>query len=462
MLPLLALIICLIFVLWLLLLDHKQNPSASLALWVPTIWMILIAGRPLDSWFGVGTADIEPGSTLERVVFSTFLFLALIILVRRHFNWYGVIKKNIWLILLLCYMFFSIIWSDVPYISLKRWIKELVAVVMAFVILSEADPRKAAQNVLRRSIYVLIPFSLLLINFFPDYGIYGDLRGESNLDLFSWIGVTSHKNALGRICFISVLFLTWSLVWRRQSRHELFPRYQMQIDMLVLGMALFIMKGPGILKTFSANAIVTLIVGLATFFGLLGMKKFKRSIGLNTLRAIITACIVFGVTTVFAGGLIVGGEFTSILNRKETLTGRDIMWAQFTRDAMMEPIIGHGIGGFWTDAVVNHYKYYSAHNGYLDVILNYGFVGLLFFSMFLLSYCRKAYKELSCDFYWGSFLISLLIMTLIYDIAESSLESFTNQLTAILVILSVSSVATPNGLNGHNNSSLIRESSDAT
>ena len=105
----------------------------------------------------------------------------------------------------------------------------------------------------------------------------------------------------------------------------------------------------------SVASIVTLVVGLLIFFGFLLMKKFKRVIGVNSLRILIVACIVLGTTSVFVGGLAVGGSVTATIGREETLTGRSKIWAKFVPEALKEPFIGHGIGGFWTDEIVEQY-----------------------------------------------------------------------------------------------------------
>ena len=83
----------------------------------------------------------------------------------------------------------------------------------------------------------------------------------------------------------------------------------------------------------------------------------------------------------------------------------------------------------------------EAHSGYLDVILNLGFVGILLVSCYLLSSCRKAHKELYHDFDWAVLWISFLIMVVVHNITETSIISFTSQLTAVLLFLTVSSVA---------------------
>jgi len=83
MLPILALLICTIFVLFMLRLERKQAPEVSLALWVPTIWILLIASKPLGVWFEAG-GDMESGSPLDRIIFLVILFLGLMILATRR------------------------------------------------------------------------------------------------------------------------------------------------------------------------------------------------------------------------------------------------------------------------------------------------------------------------------------------------------------------------------------------
>ena len=122
-------------------------------------------------------------------------------------------KCNRWLVLLISYMLVSILWSDIPFVAFKRWVREFTAVIMALLVLSEPAPRQALESVLRRTVYVLIPFSVLLIKYFPDLGvIYSRWTGE-----IQWIGVTLQKNGLGRLCLISAFFLVWTLTRRWQG-----------------------------------------------------------------------------------------------------------------------------------------------------------------------------------------------------------------------------------------------------
>ncbi len=112
------------------------------------------------------------------------------------------------LVALLAYMCVSTLWSDITLIALKRWGREWVVIVMAMVIMSEANPRQALAALLRRCAYVLIPFSLVLIKYYPEFGRrYARWSGVE-----MWTGVTGQKNELGRLCMISIFFLFCALV----------------------------------------------------------------------------------------------------------------------------------------------------------------------------------------------------------------------------------------------------------
>lgn len=430
--PKLALLLCTTFVLYLLRLDRKKAPEVSYVLWIPTIWMLSVASKPLSNWFLTPGLTRESGSPVDRLFLTGLLGIGLYILARRKFNWSSAIKENIWLILLLAYMFVSIFWSNIPFISFKRWTRELIAVVMAFLLLTEPSPRKAFESLIRRSIYILIPFSLLLIRYFPEYGRHYDRWSGGQ----TWIGVTNQKNGLGRLCLISGFFLVWSLIKRWQGHDTSAVKYQNYAEIFLLILTLWLLKGPS--NAYSATAIGALMVGLTVFGVLLWMKRRQINFYTPPFTAMVAVGIIFGILTVFAGGSTVG-VLTSSFGRDATLTGRTEVWAELLPVALQRPILGHGVGGFWTSTAREVYDINEAHSGYLDVLLNIGFVGLFLFSMFLLSSCRKAQRELNDDFDWAILIICFLLMAVIHNITESSFNSLTAQMTAVLLFLAVSS-----------------------
>jgi exopolysaccharide production protein ExoQ len=425
----LALLLCLGFVLFLLRLDRKQAPDLSRALWIPTIWVLLVASRPLSAWLSRPVLDAESGNPIDQVFQSGLICVALLLLAMRGLNWSKAIRGNGWLLALLLYMLLTVLWSDIPGTSFRRWVKEFGCVVMAFVMLTEKSPQRAVECILRRTVYILIPFSVLLIKYFPANGVaYGEWTGE-----VLWIGVTLQKNGIGRLCLIAGFYLIWRFArsWKRPDVRVV--KYQTPAEVLVFVMTAWLLKGPSLWAA-SATGIAALSAGLVAFAGICWMKKRRIQLGVGACAMILAFTIGFGIITPVVGGATVG-SFTSVLGRNSTLTGRTDIWAGLLPKVT---VLGSGFGSFWTARNKEDHRAGEAHNGYLEVSLSLGIVGLALLVAFLLSSCRKAAAALSSDHYWGSFCICCLIMAAVHNLSESSFDSFMRHLMNIVLFVSVS------------------------
>ncbi len=430
--PFLAFFFCTVFVAFLLRYDAKLSKKVSPTVWVPTLWMFSIATKPMATWFNYsGGGDDLSGSPLDRIFQLSLLGLALSILAQRKFYWAKTIKSNRWLFLLIGYMLISILWSDIPYTSFKRWVRELVAVVMALVIVTEKDPQYAVQTILRRCVYILIPYSIMLIKYFPELGVGYSWAGER-----TWTGVTMQKNGLGRLCIIAVFFLLWTFFRRWQKREVAISKYQTYAEVLLLLMTLFLLKGPSMYAA-SATGLASLVVGLSAFGGLVWMRKNWQS-GIKIWKPILACIFIVGSMQPLVGGATVGG-LTAALGRDSTLTGRTEIWAGLMPDLQRHPVLGYGFGAFWTpERSETHDRAKEAHNGYLDVWLGLGVIGLLLTAKFLLTCCGTAIRSLSQNYDWASLTICYLLMAVVHNISESSINVFSNQLTATCLFVAIS------------------------
>jgi len=378
---------------------------------------------------------MEEGSVHDRIFLLVLFFLGLIILAKRKFSWSNAIKNNIWLMVLLGYMFVSIIWSDMQFVSLKRCVRELVAIVMAFMVATESKPLEALQSLFRRMIYVLIPFSYILIHYFPEYGRqYASWSGA-----LMWTGVATQKNSLSLLCLISVFFLIWTFARRRQGIDITVIKHQVKVEVFLFALAIWLFMGPRHTLTNSATSAATIAAGLTVLIYLLWLKRRDKLIGAGFLSVIIVIIMAYGTITPFIGELSLL-DVSSLLGRDETLTGRSEIWEVLVPYAMKKPIWGYGFGGFWTDAIRDATSSH-AHNGYLDIILNMGFFGLLLVAIFFISCCWKSKRVIRQDFYWGAFWICFLIMAVVHNIAESSVVAITSPMARINLFLLVSCTA---------------------
>ncbi len=424
--PTLALLLCTAFVLFLLGLERRTARGVSTALWIPTLWMLIIASRPLGYWFGV-TGGNEAGSAVDRWVLVGLAIAAIVVLAKRRFNWAGILAQQKWLVVLLLYMFASTLWSDIALIAMRRWMREVIVIPMASLVLSEADPRHALASLLRRTAYALIPFSLVLIKYYPAFG--RDYGRWSGIEM--WTGVTTQKNQLGRLCMISIFFLLWALYQWWWHRPTPTGRYQAWADIFVILIALYVFRGAN-----SSTSLATLVVGAAMLLAFQRLRKLKIMIPQLVLLGLLMAFITFGASAPFLGGSNVA-TFSTLLGRDNTLTGRTDIWASVLPVMERQPLLGCGFGSFWTDARRSLYEIPTAHNGYLDILLELGAVGLAFYVVWLLSCAHLLHSALRKEYAWGSFAICFLLMSTLYNATESALNSVTEHMTATLVLASV-------------------------
>jgi len=435
-----ALLICTIFVLFMLRLDRKQSTEVTFAFWIPTIWFLIVSSKPVAIWFQSTGATIEEGNPLDRLFLIIMLCLGVTILIKRKFNWSAILKENISLVLLLSYMLVSCLWADTPFISFKRWTRELIAIIMASVIISEPQPWKALESLLRRTTYILIPLSFILINYFPEYGrIYVHHSGD-----LMWVGASIHKNSLTQLCLAAIFFLVWTFIRRRRGSSSAVPRYQTILEIFILFLAVWIMGGPNHNFNYSATATIAGVIGFMMLMGFYWFKKYGRIPSTSALAALILIVIIYGTLTPMIGKLSLI-NVSSVAGRDETLTGRAQVWEQVVPTAMKRPLFGHGHEGFWTTDSRKDFDISGAHNGFLDIILSLGFVGLGLYSVFFLSNIRKAQEWMVKNFDWGVFWICSLLMLLLSNITESY-HSFISQAFVIILCLTFASTASENRL----------------
>lgn len=435
--PQIALLGCVAFVALLLAREIKEAKEAAGVtnyLWVPTIWFLILSTRSLAMWFGTGGQTNEEGSIVDQVVNFALLGCALVTLAQRQFNWAVALRQNRWLIVMLAYMLVSTVWSEIPFVSFRRWVTYLIAAIMIFSVLTEPLPRVAAEHILLRIVYLTIPFSYLTIHYYQEYGkIYVHTQG-----LEMWTGVAIHKNSLAELCLVSFLLLVWRMIKRTKENPRIGGgKVGLYLDLVVLLTTLLIFMGPDRSITYSATTFMSTFAGFSMLAFLRWHKRRGTQPGLSLLLLATAFLIAYGTITPFLGKLSLL-DVSGALGRSSSLTGRTEVWASLMPAVSDSPFVGYGVGGFWTTYARELYDISGAHNGYLGEILEGGFVGLFLLSLFLLSLAKAAHRLLWIDADWAALCVMFLVAVLSHNIGEESINSFTSRLTSILVLVSLS------------------------
>lgn len=427
--PTIALFFCLVFILLLFRYDPAKDPNCSLALWVPLAWMFFAGSRLPAQWLGtsVGTASsaFEEGNPLDRTVFFCLILLSIIILMSRAFNLGAFFSRNITLMAMLLFALLSVLWSDFPMISFKRWFRDLGNYLVVLVVLSDSHPFEAMLTMLRRLFFLLIPLSVLLIKYYPYLGKqFSFWTGAAE-----FIGAATSKNMLGVMCLVSGIFFFWDTLNRWSDRKDRRTKRIIQVNILLLAMTLWLLR-----LSSSATSTLCLVIGCLVVIAA-NTKTFQRQPAFLKIMIPVAFCVYL----ILAFGFDINGDLAGAIGRDPTLTGRSNIWAAVL-STHTNPLIGTGYESFWLGPRLNRVwqlagQVNEAHNGYLELYLSLGFIGVFLLFTFMVGSYMTICKRLSPSFSLASFSLALWTVMLFYNMTESA--AFKGQFIWIVFVLVV-------------------------
>ncbi len=413
--PSFALVVWLALLIGLLYFDPAKPPRTSLALWVPLVWMFIVATRLPSQWLSgqveLASQGLEEGNSLDRNIYCMFILLSICILISRSFNWSNFFTRNLALTAFLAFALLSVLWSDFPFVSFKRWFRDLGNYLVVLVILSDPKPVEAVRTVLRRLCYLLIPLSILMMKYFPSTGMtYNPWTGTR-----MYSGPTSSKNSLGVVCLISGVFFFWDTMTRWSDRKRRSTKQILLMNGAFIVMTLWVLK-----LADSATSRACLVIGCLVIVAAQS-KAFKRRPALLKTLLPVGLCLY----PILAFGLNMKAELAGAVGRNPTFTDRTAIW-KFLPSMQTNPLVGTGYDSFWLGPRLQAIwsspigDINEAHNGYLEVYLNLGIVGLFLLSAFLIASYRAICKRLTPFSSLAALTLALWTVLLIYNVTESA------------------------------------------
>ena len=397
--------------------DFRRNKGNSVALWLPLVWILITGSRFPSQWLQLGSAaafsNVADGSPLDAMVFGLMIIAGFMILVQRQVFSGRMFRDNMWLIALLVFGLFSILWSEFPFIAMKRWIKALGHPVMAMLVLTDPRPMNAFRTVMKRGAFVLLPLSVLFIKYLPQYGRAFDPWSGAG----SFTGVMLTKNDLGYVCMIFGLFFLWTLLSRKQLEDPAHRREEMLLSILFLGIIAYLL-----VLANSATSLATLAIGSATLVGLGSRFVSRRYLGVYLIVFVATLFTIEATFDVYA-------KIVTLLGRDPTLTDRTQVWMDAI-SLQTNPVVGTGFESFWLGSRLDWmsakwwWQPHQAHNGYIEIYLNLGFIGLFLFIALLVSTFRRAAAGLTSEpsFEFSRLRLALLFAILSHNYTEATFK----------------------------------------
>lgn len=348
------------------------------------------------------------------------LFITLFLLLRNWERALAVVLNSGKLILIFSIaIFLSITWSDLPFAeTLYRsggfngyGVLPFIQVTLFGIYLATRYSLNDQLKLLGWMYIFVILMSFFVALAMPTYGIMGSHATiQDMLHAGSWRGVYIHKNGLGIQMVLASFVL--HLLSKKNRRGWVFGIF------FILSIVLIILST-------SKTALITMLSLnlLIPFFRALRWKS-----GIAIPFFIIAILVTASTSIILVANL---ESILSALGRDLTLTGRTGAWVAILEKVKEQFWFGYGYSSFWpnvaNDQIVlwsgnSRIKFTHAHNGFLDLALDLGFLGCSIFIASLLATTVKAIEwlKITKTFHEVWPLIFILFIVLI-NLSESSL-----------------------------------------
>ena len=308
------------------------------------------------------------GSLITEIVWTgLYALFILLAFVRRERLLKTLFREpNMWSLVGLAIL--STLWSDSPSLTLWNCARLIATTFFGIYLAKTYSP----EDIFRMVAWATALSAVLSIMFaigLPEYGRY-EYVGQS-----AWRGVFDNKNTLGSNMALGAV--TWLIFALGAGR----PRW--------LGMLLFTMCSLLVVLSASETSLVAecvLLLVVVPFSKVHRSVFIFASLCLMALGTLFVAEVKHPIDVVLA-----------LLNRDQDLTGRAEIWTLVLAAIAKHPLLGYGYTAFWrgidgpsADISLNGWIPSGAHNGFLNLALDFGVIGPVLFAFALVGPVRYA------------------------------------------------------------------------
>jgi exopolysaccharide production protein ExoQ len=366
--------------------------------------------------FTVGKGGTDPqGSPLMKVLWAGVYLVVLCGLIPRLRQVGSLLASNKCFVLFLLLTIISIRWSVDTNATLQKSIPLLLSALIGL-----DFARRYTIGEQLRLIWMVLALVMVLGVIaqvcFPGFVPDTDLDADG-----AWNGIVTNKNTWARLIVLTGLAILSRPRPSRRSSLVVAVLMAMVIALLVASR--------------SAGGLLIMIVAILLSFGFKALRWPRpRLLLLTTVMAVAAIGTVSYV-------LQHPDETAGMLGKDASMTGRVPIWRESLRFVGKSPILGYGYSAFWSQnsrpgRLIREATHWDtlphAHNGYIDLMLQLGGVGLaLYFAAYLIAMTRAVLlvrRNTERELTWP---LAFLCVVFLYQLNEASIVS-PNQLIWIL------------------------------
>jgi len=300
--------------------------------------------------------------------------------------------------------FASILWSRNPSHTLVDSLNLLLTTLFAIYIYLRY-PEERLVSLLNMAAFLTLLLCVMTVIFFPSVGLDANQQG-------AWRGIFGQKNNCATVC---ALFL---IVGLHASCRGLINQF-VRVGVVCLSAVFIIMSN-------SRTGWIVAILAITLTYGVRFIARV-RSLDRILLLLLMIVPIVFAA-------FMMHEYFNSILaamDKDPTMTQRTIIWAETLPSIAKHPFLGYGYSAFWAGlngesmhtVLVTGWMEGQAQDGYLDVLLGLGLLGLVPLIALFLRALWQAWKAIERKQLDRAVLLAIVMLpvVLIENIGESFL-----------------------------------------
>jgi O-antigen ligase len=371
------------------------------------------------------------GTTLEGnldviVAFFIIYAIASVLIVLRWKKVFVALSRRQLLLALIALTLASVFWSMEPAITIRRSVA-ILGTTMFGVYLGTRYTLEEQFRLLLWTFGLAMGLSILFAVLLPSFGIHqSDWVGR-------WRGIYTHKNTFGRnMGFSFFCFSLLALFGNRQHRW-------LGWTASAIAIALIILSG-SVTPIFSSLAVIVLL----PIYSLCRWRYSLKPLIFLTIGLLNTI-----VLTLVAANT---APLLAVFGRDPTFTGRTPLWAILAEIIQRRPLLGYGYSAFWLgkgSAAEEVWLRLSwqpdyAHNGYFDLALQLGFIGLSLFLIDFSIYFLQTFRIASVTkTAWGMFPLAFFTYLIPYNITDSVILRQNSIIWVLYVALTTSAVVQP-------------------
>jgi exopolysaccharide production protein ExoQ len=320
---------------------------------------------------GNDSTQVRDGSPVMQLAWAGVYAITLLSLLRNRGRIPPMLSANKALLAVLFVELASTLWSLDPSVTLHAGATLLLSTLVALDL-----SLRYSMNRMMRLVWIALA-TVIALSVVVELAFPGLVPGHE-LEAGAWHGVFGAKNEFGRIICLGVIA---SLALPGQSKLR-------RIAVVVAGSVLALLCR-------SAGALLY-VLAMASLFAGWSVFKWKPLPRRSALGAV--------AILVLAAGYYVSQNLESVtaaLGRDPHLTGRTDLWALSIADIGEKPLLGYGNLAFWTTGsaparrIREEIKWDDAphaHNGYIDILLSVGVVGLAAYFVFVAEIAKRSYR----------------------------------------------------------------------